>query len=883
MRRLAPLVLILSAALIPAAAGASDSSLPRTDRGVYRAERTREPIAIDGVLNEAAWQAAPVITGFVQRDPDEGKPATEPTFVRVLFDDDAIYVGATLEDSGKVTTLLGRRDSRLESDWFRVYLDPHHDRRTGAGFAVNPANVQIDTVLYNDNWDDSDWDAVWSSATRIVENGWVAELRIPYSQLRFPHRELHVWGINFGREIARKNEDDRLVHTPKNEAGFVSRFADLEGISGIAPKRALELMPYAVTRADSRETVSPDNPFRSRSEADATAGLDIKYGLTSNLTLTGTINPDFGQVEVDPAEVNLSQYELFYNEKRPFFLEGANLFEFGRGGSNNSFNFNNFPPMLFYTRRIGRAPQGTSSLSYDFIDAPGETTILGAAKLTGKTGDGWTIAALDAVTQEERAAFRLGGTRGEATVEPGTNYLVARIAKDLGSRGRIGTLVTAVNRNVDASTDWMRDQAYLLGVDGHWFFGDRDTILEWFLAGTSVRGSEEAIRLTQEGPAHRYQRPDASHIELDPSRTSLEGWGGRVTAAKQRGKWRWNVQAAGYSPGFETNDAGYLQRADYVATHAAVIFNDPQPRGAIRQRTFWAGEWQNFNFDGDLITRGMGGNGSLTFTNYTSAWMEIFGVTGHYDDRATRGGPVIRQPGGWSTSGGFNTDERKKVMFEASAGTERGGEGDWERSASVSVRYRPTPALSVSVGPEWSESDSFSQYVTQRGDPTATATYGSRYLFSRIAQESIELSTRVEWTFNSRLTLQMYLQPYVAAGDYYEFKEVARPRSMEYHVYGSGAGTISQNEGVYTVDPDGEGAALPFTFSDPDFNYRSLRGSAVLRWEFRPGSAMYLVWNENREGAVTTGTFDLGRDAGALADIPSDDVLMVKVSYWFGR
>ncbi len=879
-----PLVLVGSWALVaPLSSLAAGPSIPSPDRGIYRAERTRELISIDGALDEPAWQTAPPITGFIQRDPDEGKPATEPTSVRVLFDDDAIYVGAVLEDSQKPTALLGRRDSDLESDWFQVYLDPHHDRRTGAGFAVNPSNVQIDMVLYNDNWDDWDWDAVWSSATRIGAKGWTAELRIPYSQLRFPNRDVHVWGINFGREIARKNETSRLVFTPKTEAGFVSRFADLQGIQGIAPKRALELMPYAVTRGDYRETVDAANPFRSTSEIEATAGLDIKYGLTSNLTLTGTINPDFGQVEVDPAEVNLSQFELFYSEKRPFFLEGGSLFEFGRGGSNNNFNFNIFAPMLFYSRRIGRAPQGTAALEYDHVDAPGETTILGAAKLTGKTGDGWTIAALDAVTQEERATFTLGAARHDATVEPGTNYLVTRVAKDLGSKGRVGGLLTAVNRNVDASMSWMRDEAYLAGIDGNWFFGDRDTILEWFLAGTSVRGSEEAIELTQSGAGHRYQRPDASHVELDPTRTSLEGWGGRVMAAKQRGKWRWNVQAQGYSPGFETNDAGYMQRADIVATHAALMYDEREPRGKFRQRHFWAGEWQNYNFDGDMISRGIGGNGQLLLMNYVAIWGELFQVSERLDDRATRGGPMIRQPSGWSTAAGFSTDSRKKVMVEASVGEEGGGEGAWYRNASVSVRYRPTPALSISVGPDYSKSDSYSQYVTQRPDPTATATYGTRYLFSRIAQESLQLATRVEWTFNSRLTLQMYLQPYIAVGDYYEFKEVARPRSLDYRVYGTEGSTIERGDGAYTVDPDGVGPAAPVTFADPDFNYRSLRGSAVLRWEFRPGSAMYLVWNENREDAVNTGTFDFGRDVSALADAASDDVLMVKVSYWFGR
>ncbi|MFN2239455.1 MAG: DUF5916 domain-containing protein [Thermoanaerobaculia bacterium] len=877
-----PLVLFLGAVMASDVLGAQ--VFERSDRARYQAVRAEGTIEIDGVLDEAVWEKAPVITGLVQRDPLEGEPATQPTRVRVVFDDDAIYFGAELDDAQPVTTQLGRRDSELKSDWFRIYLDPHLDRRTGAGFAVNPSNVQQDFVLYNDNWDDTEWDAVWSSATKVHERGWTVEVRIPYSQLRFPRRDRHVWGINLIRDIVRNNESARLVFVPKTDSGFVSRFADLEGIEGIEPKRAIEIMPYVLSRLDYSETVSPSDPFRSTTESEMTAGLDLKVGLTPNLTLTGTINPDFGQVEVDPAEVNLSQFELFYPEKRPFFIEGSSLFEFGRGGSNNNFNINNFPPILFYSRRIGRSPQGLGAIDYDHLEAPGETTILGAAKLTGKTANGWTIAALDAFTRKETASFTLGGVHDEAVVEPATNYFVGRFAREF-PKSHFGTLFTAVNRNLDPSLDRFREEAYLAGIDGHWAFGDRDSILEGFLAVSHVGGSREAILATQRSPAHYYQRPDADHVDLDPEATSLDGWGGRLTWATQKGKWRWNLQAQGYSPGFETNDAGYLQRADYAATHAVVLFNDPEPRGLLRRRNVWIAKWQNWNWDGDLISNGIGSNAGIVFRNYWWTGLELFHTMPRLDDRATRGGPLVENPGGTHLGGGFDTDSRRPVYFRFWGWVEDDAHDAWERGTSVKMVYRPTPALRLEIEPRYSRSDSFSQYVTQRSDPLAIATHGGRYVFSRIEQESIQLGTRLEWTFNSRLSLQLYLQPYIAAGDYYEFKELARPRTDDYLVYGADAGTIARDPetGEYVVDPDGSGASSPFRFSDPDFNFRSLRGSAVLRWEFRPGSAMYLVWNENRADVAQTGEFRPSKDFDALADVPADDVLMLKVSYWFGR
>jgi hypothetical protein len=858
-------------------------SLPRPERPSFTASRAEISPVIDGRLDDAIWKSASAITGFTQRDPEEGKPASERTMVWVAYDDSALYIAARLHDSAPVTTRLGRRDSSLASDWFRVWLDPHYDRQTGVSFWVNPSNVQIDMVLFNDGWDDWDWDAVWESATSIDEDGWTVEMRIPYSQLRFPHREEHVWGVNFGRRIDRNNEEARLVHIPKTETGFVSRFADLVGIHGVRPGRSLEIVPYAVSRADFSGTVSPDNPFRSSSEASASAGVDIRYGITSNLTLTGTINPDFGQVEVDPARVNLSQYELFFPEKRPFFVEGSSLFRFGQGGSNNNFGFNIGTPNFFYSRRIGRSPQGVRGISPEYVDGPGDTTILGAAKLTGRFGDGWSVGVLNALTDEEKARFQLDGEQGSQVVEPKTNYFVGRLAKELSPLSRVGVLFTAVNRDLPDELDGsMRSGAYTGGIDGHRFFGEKDVIWEWFVVGSRVEGSEEAIAATQRSSARYFTRPDAGHVEFDPSRGSLDGWGASTMVASQTGNWRYNVKVQSFSPGFETNDVGFMTRTDVVTSHAALMYRNTEPNRLTRDRSVWIAKYQHWNHDGDRIADGIYTNANTRFNNYWYTFASGGTEFERRDDRLTRGGPVVNRPASYHGSVGFGSDSRKPVFFETWGGGSKTDDGGWSHNLGLYLTWKPTSNLNFNVTPRWSRSHDVVQYVTTVPDATATATFGRRYVFAEIDQRNLEIGTRLDWTYSPALSFQLYIQPFVASGDYSRFKELARPRSLDYLEYGDDTGSIVFDEAGrrYTVDPDGAGPAIPFSFGNPDFNFRSLRGSAVVRWEYRPGSSVYLVWNENRSDFENIGDFRSGRDLRAAAKAPADDVFMIKFSYW---
>lgn len=818
---------------------------------VLHAVRVSAPPAIDGDLSDRAWQSAPEFTDFTQHDPDDGRPSTMRTSIRIVYDDHAIYFGAKMSDPGRPTALPARRDTFNQSDFLSINIDPQLDRLSGNAFTISPANGQVDTVLYNDIGEDPSWDSVWESATKIVPDGWIAEVRIPFSQLRFADKPVQVWGVNITRRTTRNNEIARIVNTRKGETGFVSHFADIVGLEGIHRGRSLELVPYAVARSDVLTRLDRNDPISDRMDHRGDGGLDLKYALTPRLTLTGTLNPDFGQVEVDPAVVNLTQFETFYPEKRPFFTEGVDIFRFGDTPAPSHFNFF-FAPEPFYSRRIGRAPQVTPDA--DFIAEPAQTRILGAAKLSGKLAGGWSLGLLDALTNSEHARFVSDGILQRQQVEPMSNYFVSRATKETGDGSRVGFMLTSVDRRLPDDLSSLRKSATTGGVDGFASFAGKSWILEGFGLASRVSGSAEAIALTQQAPSRYYQRPDAKHIALDPTRTSLDGWAGRVMLSKATGLWRPNVQVQAYSPGFETNDVGFMQRTDIISSHALIQYVDENPTARFRERNAWFGVWQNRNFDGDTIERGAFVETFATFANYWKYTAAFFASASALSDRLTRGGPLVRTPRGWTSDLELESDDRKPLSFSVTGHLEGSADGSYARSGGVALNARPRSNLQLSLSPQITFSHDYTQYVTTFADAAATETYGQRYVFANLEQRSFELGTRADWTLNSRLSFQIYLQPFIASGHFHDYHAIAAARTRDFTPY------------AY----DG----------NPDFNFRSIRGSAVVRWEFRPGSALYIAWNENRAGVAPIGDFRLHRDLRAIPNAPSHDVFLVKVSYW---
>jgi hypothetical protein len=853
-----------------------------------RATRAARPPAIDGHLTDEVWALAEPATSFTQRDPDEGKAPTERTEIRFLYDDDALYVAARLFDSepGRITRRLSTRDNSPDADLLSIYLDPMHDRLTGAIFRVSAANVQQDSILYNDTWTDNSWDAVWQSAVTMDEDGWCAEMRIPLSQLRFNGGDQQTWGVNVERHIRRKNEYDWLRMVPKNESGTASRMLDLAGLDGLRPTRRLELLPYTAARG---EYVAPraGNPFNDGSRAFASAGLDLKVGVTSNLTATATVNPDFGQVEVDPAVVNLSAFETFFQEKRPFFLEGSQIFgNYGRTGSNDFWGFNNTEPQTFYSRRIGRAPQ--LSASGDFIDAPTASTILGATKLTGKTSGGWSLGFLEAVTSEESARIRSGLASSTSIVEPMSNYVVARVQRDTGGRVAFGLLSTAVNRRLHTSDlrNGLTGSAYVVGVDGHVFLDKKkDWVITGNIAGSRVAGTATVIEKLQKAPQRYYQRPDAPHVALDPTRTSLEGFTGRINLNRNSGLWKVNAALWAGSPGFESNDLGFHGTGDRAGMHVVVLFRDNKVRRFSRSWSAWIAKAYAWNFSRELQGDNVNSNVNWTSLNY---WNVNGGLNARWrvqDDRLTRGGPSADSPGGGNWFMNVNSDGRKVISIGFGTNTNWSHGGSRNRNANLNVTIRPSARVNVSLGPSWNRSHNPAQYVRTVTDATATATYGGRYVFGALDQRQLSMTTRVSVIVSPKVSLQIFAQPLLAAGDYGGFKELARPRSYDFFEYGTAASTIAYDPAarVYTADADGAGASPEFTFNEPDFNLKSLRVNAVFRWEMRPGSNFYAVWTRQQQDRTASGAFNAGRDLREMFAAAGDDVILFKMAYWFGR
>jgi hypothetical protein len=884
VRRLAVVVALV--VMVPGgralAAQAADSLSTRVHR--VPVGRLSGSLQLDGVLDEAAWAEAPPAAPLTQRDPDEGAPPTERTEIRVLLGADALYIGAHLFDSdpARVRALLTRRDAESESDRFTVELDSRFDHRTAFVFEVNPRGVRRDGIVQADTVDYSP-DPVWDAAVKQDGSGWSAEMRIPLSQLRF-NRGGDTWGVQFIRFIQRRGEEDWLAYVPKTEHAGVNRFAPLSGLTDLPGYRHIEVAPYVTSRGEYTHPGSGD-PFRDGNDYFASAGGDLRLGVGGNLALDATINPDFGQVEVDPAIVNLTENETFFNEKRPFFLEGSSLFAFAQINALNNAGY----PSVFNTRRIGRPPQ--RNLQDDdptYFDAPVVSRIPAAVKLTGKTPAGWSVGLLDAVTREEHGRFvDSEGVRWQVPVEPLSNYLVGRVRHESADGNRaIGMLLTAVNRRLDDSTltGMLRSSGYVGGVDFNRYWKNQTWAVDGFVTGSLVRGDPAAIARTQRSSARYYQRPDAEHFSLDTTRTSLAGYNAVASLAKLSGQWMGSLTLQDKSPGYETNDVGFEVYTNRRAVATDVGYATYRPGRLFRNYRadlFTTHEW---DYDWNRITFDIGVNQTARFRNFWQVNLvsHLYPVT--MDDHLTRGGPLARAPAGRELFLRLDSDSRKRHTVAL--------ESDWFWTTAGNHFVRLAPALTLNPGsnlqvaltPSITWDDQQAHYVQTQTDPTATATFGSRYVFGKFRQTEVAFETRVNWAFTPSLSLQFYTQPLLSANEFTDYKELRAPGTYRFAVYGRDQGTIAPDgSGGFTVDPDGAGAAEPFTVADQSFNFRSLRLNLVLRWEYRPGATLFLVWQQGRTNqADGVGDFDFGRDFRSLRNTPADNLLAVKLSYWLG-
>lgn len=862
-------------------------------------------IQLDGRLDEDAWLNAPLATGFVQQEPVEGDPAIEDTQVRVLFGTDAVYIGARMLDSdaASIAAQLVRRDGEGQYDFFEVSFDPNLDRRTGYVFRVSAANVQSDTYLFNDRERDKAWDAVWDSEVRLDGEGWTAEIRIPLSQIRYEAADsVQTWGVNFSRRQLRHNERTFFSLQSRLQRGTVSQFGLLEGVEVRSVARRMEIRPYVLSSSHVGPSEEGD-PFFDGSEMSARTGLELSYGLSASFSLDATINPDFGQVEADPAVINLSAFETFLKEQRPFFVEDARVFDFNLSGHQNQ---------LFYSRRVGRSPQGGSTSGADFTDVPAATTILGAVKISGRTSSGLSLGILGVVTQGESgdAYFEDEGRRESFLVEPQTRYGVVRVLQDLnGGASQIGGIFTALRRDLpeDGSFDFLTSSAFNAGIDFEFQWGDREWALSGFFAGSHVRGESTAITRIQRSSNHYFQRPDATRLQLDSTATSMTGVNWRLEFSRRSGQhWTGGIWAAEVTPGFEINDLGFSRSSEALDAGARVTYKEIEPGRLFRSYNFtlyatnnWMHEalddvwsfnsWKRAHVSGSFWLRN-----KFEFLNYWELDLNGTYTPDLMSRSATRGGPLTAKPGKVSGEIRLNTDKRATFSVGGNVKIERGRDSVGnEFKTGLELTVRPSPRLKLSVKPTFTTETSGEQYVTSTDALPFDATFGRRYLFADLDRKSVSMETRLDLSFTPDLTLQLFAQPLISAVDYVSYKQLLAPETFDFETFQSGAfsgsgdavfcqgGKICQDGDTQHVDFDGDGVADD-SFSDRDFIQHSLVGNAVLRWEYRPGSTIFLVWQRRQIGRDDYGDFDLGRDIASLFDAPTDDRFILKVNYWLG-
>jgi hypothetical protein len=868
MIRLLPLLLALLAA---GAAAAQEAAAPPKEIRAVRVEG-RSPL-IDGRLDDAVWQTAPVLADFVQKQPVEGAAPTERTEVRFLYDDHALYVGARMHkaDPASIQAPVSRRDQGAQAEHLWVSLDTWLDRRTAYAFGVTAAGTRLDRYHGEDDetaWDDA-FDPVWEARVARDSLGWTTEMRIPFSQLRFTAAADQRWGLNVSRLNPATREEVFWIAVPSQERGWASRFGVLEGIEGIAPARRLELLPYVAASARFTADPAPGNPFDDGSSGVARIGGDMKMGLGPSLTLEATVNPDFGQVEADPAEVNLSAFETFFPERRPFFIEGSQLLE---GGG----------PTYFYSRRIGATPRGPAE--GDHVDYPGTSTILGAGKLTGRLSGGTSVGALAAVTRGEHARVfdAESGTIERVRVAPLAGYGVFRAERQFGAdASTAGVMATALRRDVDGGDPLgalLHRQAYTGGADWNLRMKRGEYSLSGWAGWSWVEGDSLALLATQRASARYFQRPDATHVRVDPSRTSLGGVGAALQAARNSGRhWLWSVYGTARSPGFELNDAGAMGSTDYAYGSANLRYRETRPGRVLRNYDIGVTAEGQTNLEGVRTFTALRTDLRATWPNFWRTTVIAYVDLPAQSTNVTRGGPLMGTPRTWFGLVGIGnpTSSRFRLTLQ---GDLSGDELGYRMARGyLSTSFIPGPRWRMSVTPNYRVERGGRQYVAARpGGPEAT--FGTRYVFAEIDRNTLSTQLRLNYLFTPELSLEMYAEPFVASGRYHGFGELPAARAMRLRRYGTDGTSIEQEgeQGPYRVTDGEDELTLPYR----DFNVRSFRSNAVLRWEWRPGSTLFLVWQQDRYGLERTGA-PLG-----FADLPDvfaargDNTLALKLSYW---
>ncbi len=853
------------------------------EKKTYQTAFTHVAPKIDGMMNDSCWNMVEWGGDFIQIQPYENKPPSQLTSFKILYDDNNLYVFIRAYDTvpEKISRRISRRDY-FDGDMVEINIDSYYDQQTAFSFTAMASGVRGDeAITQNGNFWDASWNPVWYLKTSIDDKGWCAEMKIPFSQLRFGKKDEHVWGIQLMRHIFRLEERSTWQYIPKGSPGIVHLFGELHGISNIEPRRQVELLPYAVGRLERFEK-DESNPFLDGQSSTLSGGIDGKIAITNDFMLDFSVNPDFGQVEADPSEVNLTAFETYFSERRPLFIEGKDIYRFKPSSTIVISKLG--PDNLFYSRRIGRYPQYYPEVAdSEYVDMPESSTILTALKLSGKTKKGLSIGILESVTANEKATIDNAGARRKETVEPFTNYFVGRLQRDY-NKGKtvLGGIITAVNRNINnPSLDYLPAASYVGGIDFKHTWQERT----WYVAGnvefSNINGDEEAIISLQRSSARYFQRPDANYLSVDSTLTSISGYGGTVKLGRlSKKKVQFETSFTVRSPGLEFNDIGYMRYSDLIHHGSWVAYYLRDPFFIFRNFYLNTNYWMYWNFSGELLSTYLNTNFNMQFKN---RWRLNGSCTRWSEYSSTdllRGGPSFTMPGGEEIYLNMSTDQSKKISFYAG---NYHGIGDVKNfrfhNYWLGTNIRPLDALSVSFEPTYTIQNNQLQYVE-----TADMNGNPRYLFAELDQKTVILTIRINYTINPELSVEYYGQPFVSAGKYSSFKRITDTDAGRYedrhHVFSDSEISYNLPDDNYVIDENIDGTE-DYTFNNPDFNFRQFRSNLVIRWEYSPGSTMFLVWSQERTSTASSGLFSYGEDMKDLFRIVPHNVFLIKFSYWF--
>ncbi|HOY06307.1 MAG TPA: DUF5916 domain-containing protein [Saprospiraceae bacterium] len=845
-------------------------------------------IELDGIPDEPLWDKVEWGGDFIQYQPSEGVAPSQQTKFKILYDEKYLLIAYRCFDSApdSIVERMSRRDE-FPGDWVEINIDSYHDLRSAFSFTISVSGVKGDEFISNNggNWD-SNWNPIWYAKTHIDELGWTAELKIPFSQLRYGNQAEPVWGFEVQRRIFRKEERSYWQYIPQNSGAWVSGFGELLGLRNLTTRKQVELAPYVVAQTERFEK-QDGNPFADGSRSRISGGLDGKLAVTSDLILDFTINPDFGQVEADPGAVRLDGYEIFFEERRPFFIESRNLFDYRLTGSEAGGDYDS--DLLFYSRRIGGRPHSRAQLAHgEYADEPQQTSILGAAKFSGKTKNGWSIGLLESVTQRESAIIDHNGERRKEMVEPLTNYTVGRLLKDFdGGNTIIGGIFTAVNRENDL--DLLHRNAYSAGIDFQHFWKNRWWYVKANTLFSRVEGSRAAILETQTGFVHLFQRTNADYLSVDSTRTSLSGNGGTVKIGKiggipnkKGGVLKFETGVTWRTPELELNDIGFLLSADEINHFTWAGYHIQKPFSIFRTWRINYNHWARWDFGGQFLYSAFNTNSHAWFKNNWNAGMGLTWNPNEISNNALRGGSSLRKPPGMGGFAYVETDGRKKVSFSANANYAKGFGNTVEyEDYSFGVNVQPLDALKLGLYPgvshSWRRQDQFVTQLNYEGQ--------RRTIVSEVDQRSISLTARINYNITPDLTVQYYAQPFIFRALYNQYGYVTDPLGREYdgrfHRYD--AQEIQElTSGGFAVDEDRNGVT-DYTFEAPDFNFVQFRSNLVVRWEYVPGSEVYLVWSQgNTPNAYSDLDTPLPRSLfDNVVNTRPQNIFLVKFTYRF--